>query len=99
MKCIVCDCERIQPARVDGFHICSACGFMYDKQPEDDYGKKKPKTKMVFMKSKNLKPEIVFAKAREKFEKGKWVVAAIKLSDKKKSLLFGSEFIVMLKKI
>ncbi len=73
----------------------SCCGFTFDPNSSDRDGAIY-KTKIECMRSRKVDPEIVFAKARDKFENEKWKVVGARPDVNDQSLLFGTMFYILL---
>lgn len=98
MICPFCNSERVEPSPVSGYYSCRTCGFVFNKIVESDPSGKKEKTKLELMRSRNVEPAVVFSKAISKYETPKWEVVGIKLDRGHRSLLFGEQFAVLLRK-
>ncbi len=73
----------------------SCCGFTFDPNSSDRDGAIY-KTKIECMRSRKVDPEIVFAKAIDKFLNEKWKVVGARSVVNYQSLLFGTMFYILL---
>lgn len=98
MKCPYCKKGELTPAKVSGFCTCPDCGFLFKDNVNEDPSLNLYKYDVDTIRSKDAEPKLVFAKAENKFNNGKYEVVGLRIVRGDYSLLFGQLYLVLKRK-
>ena len=99
MKCPFCKTDNLSASKNPDYSFCDKCGHLVYSKTDDDPDRTKYKYDVDAFRSKAGDPIQVFDAAREKFNKGKYEVVALRIVRGDYSFFGGQMYTVVKKKI